>query len=136
MPFETIELNLPAGRFSALAAPQGTCQYALKMPTTFRGQNGDEFKQDTPIEVEGCALAMVSHRLKGRSLTVTVTAPSAGRVKVSGKGLSSATKTAKGHENLTFTLHVKKHGKFKTKVKLTFTPSKGKRQAKAVSIHI
>ncbi len=136
VPFNTFELNLPAGKYSALAAPSGTCQYALKMPTTFRGQNGVEFHQETPIEVAGCPLAIVSHKLKGHTLTVTVTVPSAGKLKLSGNGLSGASKTAKAHENLTFTLHVKKHGKFKTKVKMMFTPSHGKRQAKAVSLHV
>ena len=39
-------------------------------------------------------------------------------------------KTAKGQEDLTFTLKQKKAGKLKTTVKVTFTPSTGKDRKK------
>ncbi len=108
------------------------------MPTTFRGQNGDEFHQETPIEVTGCptVISLSSHSLKGRNLTLKVYVPAAGKLKASGKGLSSASKSSSGRETLTLTLHANRKGKFKARVKLTFVPSKGKKQAKAVSLHI
>ena len=42
--------------------------------------------------------------------------PAAGKLRVSGKGLSSQTKKASGRETLTFTLKQKKAGKLKTKL--------------------
>jgi hypothetical protein len=53
-------------------------------------------------------------------------------VTASGKGVSAGSKSYSGREALTFTLKQKKAGKLKTKIKLTFTPSKGKKQAKTV----
>jgi DNA-binding beta-propeller fold protein YncE len=84
-PVETFELNLPEGRYSALAAPGGLCSTTktvlvkkkvkgkngkthtvtrkvkktvaagLVMPTAFTGQNGAVIHQNTPIKVTGCA---------------------------------------------------------------------------------
>jgi hypothetical protein len=136
VPISSFELTLPEGPFSALAANGNLCISKLVMPTEFIGQNGAEIKQNTPISVTGCstALSIVSHSIKKKTLTLSVYVPAAGKVKASGKGLSSSTKTAKGLETLTFKLTQKKAGKLKTKIKLTFTPSKGKKQTKSIAI--
>jgi hypothetical protein len=60
-PFNTFELTLPQGKYSALAAhlPASAhgnmCGQKLKMPTLFVAQNGLEIHQQTPITVTGCA---------------------------------------------------------------------------------
>jgi hypothetical protein len=142
VPFENFELVLPQGKYSALAAnlpktANGSfCGQDLKMPSEFIAQNGMQLKQSTQIAVTGCGLTIISHKLKGRTLTISVLVPAAGKVKASGRGLSSVSKTAKGASTLTLTLHAKKRGKFKTKVNLTFTPSKGAKQAKALSLRM
>jgi hypothetical protein len=62
-PFNTFELTLPKGRFSALGAnlpkkAKGSfCGQNLKMPTEFKAQNGLEIHQQTPITVTGCPKA-------------------------------------------------------------------------------
>jgi hypothetical protein len=135
-PFETFELTLPQGKYAALAgylpasAKGSFCGQKLIMPSEFVAQNGMQ------ISVTGCSLTIMSHKVRGRTLTLSVFVPSAGKLNASGRGLSSASKTAKGEGTLTLTLHANKRGKFKTKVKLTFTPSRGARQAKAVSLRI
>ncbi|HEV2973488.1 MAG TPA: hypothetical protein VGX69_00650 [Solirubrobacteraceae bacterium] len=59
-PFNTFELTLPQGKFSALAANLPTnakgsfCGQSMTMPTIFEAQNGMEVKQNTPITVTGC----------------------------------------------------------------------------------
>jgi hypothetical protein len=53
VPFETFELNLPQGKYSALAANGNLCQQKLVMPTAFVAQNGATLNQETHIEVEG-----------------------------------------------------------------------------------
>ena len=61
MPFENIEVTIPAGPFSEFganlpAAAKGSfCGQNLKMPTLFKAQNGLEIHQDTAISVTGCA---------------------------------------------------------------------------------
>jgi len=54
------------------------------------------------------------------------------QVSSSGKGVSSGSKTYSGREALIFTLKQRNAGKLKTKIKLTFTPSKGKKQTKTI----
>jgi hypothetical protein len=59
-PFNTFELTLPQGRYSALGANLPTkakgsfCGQSLKMPTEFVAQNGAVIHQQTPIAVTGC----------------------------------------------------------------------------------
>jgi hypothetical protein len=135
-PFSSFSLTLPTGKFSALTALGNVCAEKLTMPTEFVAQNGAEIHQTTPIGVTGCStsIAIVSHKVKGRTLTVAVSVPAAGRVTASGKGLSTSAKSAKGRETVTFKLTQKKPGKLSTTLKIAFKPSKGGKQAKSLSV--
>jgi hypothetical protein len=140
-PFTTFETELPAGPKSIFAVYQkngsyNLCGTTLQMPSEITGQNGAEIKQNTHIEVEGCpnTISISSHKVKGKTTTLSVYVPAAGKLTATGKGLSSVTKTYSGQEAQTFTLTQKKGGKLKTKIKLTFTPSKGKKQSKTITI--
>lgn len=61
VPFNTFELTLPEGKYSALAAnlpatANGSfCGQALKMPTELLAQNGLKISQTTPVTTTGCA---------------------------------------------------------------------------------
>jgi hypothetical protein len=55
VPFKSFDLNLPEGKYSALAANGNLCTSKLKMPTAFTGQNGAKINQSTPIIATGCA---------------------------------------------------------------------------------
>jgi hypothetical protein len=55
VPIASFDLNLPEGKYSALAANGNLCTSKLVMPTDFVGQNGAEIKQNTPITATGCA---------------------------------------------------------------------------------
>ncbi len=57
VPIASFELNLPQGKYSALAANGNLCKSKLAMPTAFTGQNGAVIHQSTPIGVTGCAKA-------------------------------------------------------------------------------
>jgi hypothetical protein len=136
-PFSSFELTLPEGKYSALAANGNLCNSKLAMPNEFIAQNGAEIHEDTTISVTGCAPAIyvVKHGVKGRTATIRVSVPSAGKLVATGKGLSKASKTANGATTLTLKLPLTNAeaaflGKHKTrklevKVNLTFTPKKG-----------
>jgi hypothetical protein len=136
VPVSSFELTLPQGKYSALAANGNLCAQKLAMPTEFVGQNGAVIHESTSISVEGCSnsISIVSHSVKGRHLTVSVSVPAAGKLIVSGKGLSKASKASKGREILTLKLKTTKGGKFSTKVKLAFMPSKGKKLSKSLVV--
>jgi hypothetical protein len=140
VPFETFELNLPQGKYSALAANGNLCreQSTLKMPTDFVAQNGAVLNQNTQISVEGCSSALsFTHSVKKRTLRLSVYAPAAGKITASGKGLTAVSKTATVQGDLTITLKQKKPGKLKTTVRVAFTPSAGKdrkKQAKTLKV--
>ncbi|HTD58962.1 MAG TPA: hypothetical protein VK672_08720, partial [Solirubrobacteraceae bacterium] len=56
VPVGTFELNLPQGKYSALAANVNLCTTTkLSMPTQFTAQNGAVIKTSTPIVPTGCA---------------------------------------------------------------------------------
>jgi hypothetical protein len=68
-PFNTFELVLPEGKFSALAANANLCKTKLPMPTAFVAQDGAELHETIEIGVSGCPKAKAkakSHRGKGR----------------------------------------------------------------------
>ena len=138
-PVSSFELTLPQGKYSALTANANLCTVkgGLKMPTEFTGQNGAVLKQDTHIEVEGCSntFSLLSKKVKGKTLTLKVAVPAGGKLRVSGQGLSSTTKTVGGRETITVTVHQRKGGKLSTSVKVTFTPFKGHKQLKSAKLH-
>jgi hypothetical protein len=136
VPFETFELKLPEGPYSALAANANLCQEKLSMPIEYHAQNGAELKQDPAIEVQGCpnALAVVSKKVKGKSLSLKVYVPAAGKLAVSGRGLSKASQKAKGREVLSIGVKEKHGRRLKSKLRLTFSPATGKKLAKAVTV--
>ncbi len=56
-PVGSFELNLPQGKYSALAANGNLCKSKLAMPTAFTAQNGAEIHESTKIGVTGCSKA-------------------------------------------------------------------------------
>jgi hypothetical protein len=134
-PISSFETILPEGPHSVLTTerPGSTnlCAQKLTIPAAFTAQNGTEIQRDTPIEVEGCSTSLsFTSSIKRESLALSVYAPAAGKLTASGKGLTTASRTAKGHEEITITLRQKQAGKFKTSVKVVFSPSTGKAREK------
>jgi hypothetical protein len=60
----SFELYLPQGPDSALAANGNMCGQKLVMPSTFTAQDGAVLKQNTKIEVTGCAKAKTKKKAK------------------------------------------------------------------------
>ena len=84
VPVSSFALNLPIGPHSALAANGSLCTRKLAMPTTIVAQNGKQVKQSTTISVSGCPVRILSHRVRGNAVLLTVQTYAPGRL--SGKG--------------------------------------------------
>ena len=128
-PFTSFEFNAPEGPYSIFGANGDLCQTEIRMPTTLVAQNGAVLKQSTLVEPEGCPnkLTILSHHINKRTLTLKVAVSAAGRLTATGRHLSKASKTLRGRGIVTLSLKAKGHGRVNTKVKLTFTPSNGRR---------
>jgi hypothetical protein len=63
VPFESIEVTLPAGEYSEFGANLPAkahfdfCGQKLTMPTFFKASNGAQINQDTPVTIAGCPKA-------------------------------------------------------------------------------
>jgi hypothetical protein len=67
VPVSSVEVKLPVGRNSALAAVGSLCKHPLKMPTTITAQNGKVHKQTTKISVSGCPRKHKHHHARHRA---------------------------------------------------------------------
>jgi hypothetical protein len=148
VPFETFELLLPQGKFSALAANVNLCTQKLLMPTDFVAQNGAELDQETTIVPLGCkpSLYVTKKGHRGGSATLEVQVPGAGKLTASGKDLSRVSKTAGAAGTVTLKLRLSKAGEklvrrnhaagILAKVKLSFKPSHGTKLSTSVKVEV
>ena len=129
-PISSFETILPEGRHSALGAylpanANGSfCGLSLAMPTTIEGQNGAQVKQSTPIAVTGCkpAIDVVKKRRSGGKVVLTIRSTAAGKLTVSGEGVSKTTLTMGVGEHqveVALTSAGKRYKKIKLKIVLT-----------------
>jgi hypothetical protein len=147
-PFSSFTLTLPEGPFSALAANGNLCAQKLTMPTEFIGQNGAEFRQSTAVSVTGCKpeIRVLSHKVKGKTATLVVSVPAAGKLTATGKGVSKGSGKSSKAQDVTVKVslskselaflakHHRKHEKIK--LKLAFSPKKGARLSTSVTVSV
>lgn len=124
-PVTSFQMELPEGKFSVLAAPEGKlCAHRLVIPTVLTGQNGKVVEQSTRIAVDGCAYALklVAHKVQKRVLTLKVVVPGAGTLQIAGRGLPKKTKRSTGTETIEFKIKPRRAGKLASKLHAVFTP--------------
>jgi hypothetical protein len=132
VPISNVTVDLPLGPSSALSANGPLCGANLLAPTTLIGQNGAKLSQQTSIAVTSCAIRVVSHRLRGRHLTLTLWAPEAGRVSVRAPGMRTVTLRVRKAGRVTLKLHLSalamvalhRH-RHQLKLRIGFTPKTG-----------
>jgi hypothetical protein len=77
-------------------------------------------------------LAILSHFVRRRALTLTVVVPAAGKLSVTGKGLKPTSKSTSGRQTIELRLESQRGGRFTTTVKVVFSPRSGSRSTKTV----
>jgi hypothetical protein len=144
VPFENIEVTIPSGPASEFAAnlppsAKGSfCGQKLTMPTLLSAQNGAVISKTTSVAVSGCStrFSVSSRSRKGHTLTLGIYTPVAGKLKVSGKGLKTTSKSASGRETVSLKVPIIKSRQFKGKVKLVYSPKAGAVQRSSVSARL
>jgi hypothetical protein len=132
VPISSVAVNLPVGPTSALSANGALCHANLLAPTTIIAQSGAKITQNTKIAVTGCPVEVISHKRRGKRLILTIWAPEAGRVSVTGHGIKGVRARAKkaGELKLSVPLRARGlaalsgHGK-KLKLRVGFKPKSG-----------
>jgi hypothetical protein len=139
-PISSFETSLPEGPYSILgtnfpaSANESTCRVNLVMPTIIVGQNGAQRTQNTRIAPSGCPLTVSVAKTKseGSILVVTLQASAAGRVRISGAGLKTTTRSVKAGTQ-TVRVFLTRSGRAKarkrTKVPLTVRLTAGRQAA-------
>ncbi|HEY5045170.1 MAG TPA: hypothetical protein VII53_04870 [Solirubrobacteraceae bacterium] len=134
VPISGFELTLPEGPYALLGANGNLCTSKLLMPTTITGQNGVVLKQSTRIAVSGCPkVKVISAKVRGATASLTVQAPAAGRLTISGSGLKQAGRMLKQAGKTTVDVRLSRaglaslysHHRLKVRLTASFTPSKG-----------
>jgi hypothetical protein len=129
-PVTSFVLTLPTGPHSALTTNGSLCAKPLIMPTTITAQNGAQIKQNTRISVSSCPVRIVSHRVRGRTLTLKVKAFAAGRISVKGNGLRTVYKRLAKASTITIKIPLSRAGqrtlrrrhRLKLRVRVGFVP--------------
>jgi hypothetical protein len=139
VPITSFELSLPTGPYSALTANGSVCAKPLLMPTTITAQSGAVIKQSTRITVTGCPVLITRHRVKGKTVIVTVKVPAAGRISVSGKDMKTIKRSVSKATTITLRMHLSDKGlaalskkiKLKIKLRVGFVPKAGSSRSNA-----
>jgi hypothetical protein len=125
VPVSSVTVNLPVGPHSALGAISDLCAIPLVMPTTITGQNGKVITQNTKINVTGCGVRIVGHKVIGSTLYLTVRTSAAGRISGSGAHLVSVSRSLNSAANATtlkIPLRRGTHRPVTTRVRVGFVP--------------
>ena len=134
VPISSAVVSLPTGSNSAVTANGSLCGANLIAPTTIIAQSGAKITQNTRIAVSGCPIAVISHRRRGRRLTLKVWVPETGRLSVSGRGVKRVSvRVKKAGTIVTFSVPLTPrgmaalhgHGK-KLKLRIGFAPKSGR----------
>ena len=133
-PFTLFEAILPAGPHSAFTTnvPENEfynlChQPRITLPTQITAQNNAQINQTTTVQLQGCPtkIKITSHKTNNHNhtLTLTIYIPTAGKLKITGNGITPTTHTTTTRETTTIKIHIKTHHPHTTQLHLTYTPT-------------
>lgn len=135
-PISSFQATLPEGPHSILAANGNLCAQPLSIPTTITAQNGAVLTQTTPVAVSGCpkGLSILSKTAKRRELSLSVYVPTAGKLKIAGRGLVRGSQTTKTRTTVKVRIRPAGRGRVSTTAKIVFTPASGRPLTKKLPV--
>ena len=90
VPVTSFHLRVPQGPHALLGIAGSICNRRYSMPVTYTGQDGRVRVQIVRLKVEDCPVRISGvRRLRGRRVELTIKTPSAGRLTVSGSGITT-----------------------------------------------
>ena len=138
VPVSNVTVKLPIGPNSALSSNGRLCGANLIAPTTIIAQSGTKITQSTKIAVTHCPIRVISHKVRGSRLVLTVWAPEAGRLRITGKGIRRVKARVRKAGRVKVSIPLShslraalksKHGR-KLKLRIGFTPHSGHNTSK------
>jgi hypothetical protein len=96
LPISEFLLTLDSGAGSALTAKADLCDQPLTLGSSIAGQNGAKVNGRSVVGVAGCSVKIVAAKARAKTARVTLRAPAAGRVRLTGKGIARRTITFAG----------------------------------------
>lgn len=131
-PITSFALSIAGGKNGILAATQSICEKSQIASVTFDGQNGRRVSQDIDMGSE-CGYRVAAAKASSTGVTVTVSGLGAGKLELSGKGLTKTRRTIKQAKIARATAKLSKasrrtlraKGRFTTRVTVKFTPAGG-----------
>jgi hypothetical protein len=150
VPVSSFKLTLPMGPHSALAAYGNLCAQPLAMPTTITAQSGAQIKQNTTLQVAGCAVTyggngcvrILHRKLVRQMLKLTVRVCARGRLSAGGKYLKGTSRRLRRASTTTLKLPLTpagvhalaRHRPLRVRVRVTFVPARrGERRSFATT---
>jgi hypothetical protein len=137
LPISRFTLDLPQGKNSALGTAADLCAGALTLPATFTAHSGKEVTKTFAVKVTDCPVKIVKAHVKGGAATLSVRAPGAGAVTISGPGLRKVKRSVSGRSRFSVKVALTKNGvaarrkarrshkRLKVKAIATFAPAAG-----------
>lgn len=139
-PISRFDLQIAGGKNGVIVANTNICQQRQVTTATFHGQTGKRVKSDVRMQLP-CGFKVAKRTTKGRSIELTLSGLKAGKVRISGEGIKTTSRTIKRAQVARITASltddaratVRRRGKLSTKVTVTFTPSGSKKSQKATT---
>jgi hypothetical protein len=145
-PISEFDLRIAGGRHGIIvvSGSPGTCDRSKEVDAQFTGQNGKVLEQSPDATVEGCRPHIVQSKASTRAVTLRLSGIGAGRLTLSGRGLTSASRRIKKATAATVTAkltrsmveQLRRHGHVAITTTVRFTPAHGKSSTMHEAVNI
>jgi hypothetical protein len=134
-PIDSFDLSIDGGKHGILvvSGKDGTCNGSKTVDSQFVGQNGETERDASAMSVAGCKARVLKTKTTKKSVQLQIGGLVAGKVTVTGKGVSRTSRTIKSASSAWVTAKLTKtsqkalshHHRVRVTLAATFKPAKG-----------